>query len=242
MSDGANKLFKKDPLAFLQNNVILMREGGMPAVAGCYKVNLRSGAPNEVRDHDDTPLTVWIPYLAQEDPHKTKFEDEGEDDHPTIQRMTLGGKSDSFWSNQFKAFYIPWGPNATHVLDLDRSARFLFTPGLTGCSFAATGGPNPRAGHFNYLRSGTDKVSKTATKKAVRTEFGGQQGVSIKRSDYIQAEGEKQRYVFIVGWRRNGAWRYFRQHLEYAGAGKGVIYKRLSAPSEIDNVHTFGSV
>jgi hypothetical protein len=118
----------------------------------------------------------------------------------------------------------------------------MFTPGLTGCSFAATGGAHPRAGHFNYQSEGTDKVSPKLTKQAVRREFGGQEGVSIKRGDYIQADGDLQRYVFIVGWRTGDRWCFFRQHLEYAGAGKGVFYKRLAKPSAINNTHTFGSV
>jgi hypothetical protein len=118
----------------------------------------------------------------------------------------------------------------------------MFTPGLTGCSFAAVGGLNPRAGHFNYLKKGTDQVSTGKTRKEVRREFGGETGISTKRSDYIQAPGQVQRYIFIVGWREGMGWRFFRQHLEYAGAGKGMFYTRLSQPSEINNVHTFGNV
>lgn len=242
MSDGANKLFKADPEAFLADNAILLREGGMPARAGCYKINLRSAPFDEVTSEDGVKLRVWIPFLAQDDPTKIKHEGEGRNDNPNIGRMELPGKSKSLFSNQFKAFYIPWGVNATHVIDLDDSADYMFTPGLTGCSFAATGGTNPRAGHFNYQKEGTDKVSPGRTKQAVREQFGGQEGVSIKRSDYIQGEGEMQRYIFIVGWRDGATWRFFRQHLEYAGAGKGVLYKRLAKPSEINNTHTFGSV
>ena len=222
MSEGANKLFRNDPRAFLMDNAILLKEGGMPAVAGCFK--------------------VWIPYLAQDDPTRTGAGDHGHDGDVTVGRMVLPGKSTSRYSHQFKAFYIPWGPDATHVIDLDARAEFMFTPGLTGCSFAATGGANPRAGHFNYQKPGTDKVSKKRTQQALETTFGGEDGVSTVRADYIQAPGEVQRYVYIVGWRDKATWRFYRQHLEYAGAGRGMRYQRLAAPSQIDNVHRFGSV
>lgn len=244
MSDGANKRFKKDPEGFLRDNVILIKEGGMPAVAGAYLMNLRTAPFDQVNAEDGRSLQVFIPYLAQKNPHNQQADAKAlakNNTDTTIGRMKLDGKSKSFFSNQFQAFYIPWGPNATHVVNLDDRAEFLFTPGLTGCSFAASGGAKPRAGHFNYQKGATDVVSPKATKKAVRTEFGGKVGVSTKRADYIQADGELQRYLFIVGWRDGMRWRFFRQHLEYAGAGKGMIYKRLAAPSEINNVHRFGS-
>lgn len=241
MSEGANKAFRKDPAKFLMNNAIILKEGGMPAVAGCYKVNLRASTFDQVTDENDRVIPVWIPYLAQRDPHviRSKTKQVGD---VTVGRMVLPGKSKSLSSNQFKAFYIPWGPDATHVIDLDGQADFAFTPGLTGCSFAATGGPNPRAGHFNYQKPGTDKVSPKLTRRAVREEFGGERGVSIVRKDYIQDDGDMQRYVFIVGWREKTGWKFYRQHLEYAGAGKGILYRRVAAPSRIDNVHRFGSV
>lgn len=238
MSDGANKAFRNDPQGFLRSNAILLKEGGMPSVAGCYKVNLRAAVHETVKDSDGTPLGVYIPYLAQVDPTR-RAADTLELGDVTVTRMVLPGASKSKSSNQFKAFYIPWGPNATHVVDLDNQAGFLFTPGLTGCSFAATNG---RAGHFNYQKDGTDKVSTKATRAAVRREFGGQRGISTKRADYIQADGEVQRYLYIVGWREGIRWRFFRQHFEYAGAGFGLSLKRLAMPSEIDNVHRFGSV
>jgi hypothetical protein len=241
MSEGANKAFRSDPRTFLMNNAILLKEGGMPAVAGCYKVNLRSSPFDQVTDENGRVIPVWIPYLAQRDPNLTRAKTTEVGD-ATIGRMALPGKSKSIFSNQFKAFYIPWGPDATHVIDLDQRADFVFTPGLTGCSFAATGGRNPRAGHFNYQIPGTDKVSPRRTKQALRAEFGGETGISIARKDYIQEEGGLQRYVFIVGWRDTTGWKFYRQHMEYAGAGKGVFYKRLAAPSRINNVHRFGSV
>ena len=244
MSDGANKRFKNDPEGFLKDNAILIKEGGMPPVAGSYLMNLHTAPYDQVKAEDGRSLPVFIPYLAQKNPTYQQADAETlkkKNDNPTIGRMQLQGKSKSLFSNQFQAFYIPWGPNATHVLDLDDRAEFLFTPGLTGCSFASTGGAKPRAGHFNYQKGTTDVVSPKATKKAVRTEFGGQIGVSTKRADYIQADGELQRYLFIVGWRDGMRWRFFRQHMEYAGTGKGMIYQRLAAPSEISNVHRFGS-
>lgn len=241
MSEGANKAFRNDPRTFLMDNAILLKEGGMPAVAGCYKVNLRSSPFDQVTDENGRVIPVWIPYLAQRDPNLLQSKTKNVGD-PTVGRMTLPGKSKSLSSNQFKAFYIPWGPDATHVIDLDDRADLVFTPGLTGCSFAATGGPNPRAGHFNYQTPGTDKVSPRRTQQALRGQFGGEKGISIVRKDYIQADGELQRYVFIVGWRSQTGWKFYRQHLEYAGAGRGAMYKRLARPSRINNVHRFGSV
>jgi hypothetical protein len=242
VSDGANKQFKKNPAAFLRDNVILLKEGGMPPVAGAYLVNLRTAPFDQVTAEDGRALGVFIPYLAQKiTQYKAASKESLKGGDASIGRMKIDGKSKSLFSNQFRAFYLPWGPNATHVVDLDDRAEDLFTPGLTGCSFASTGGARPRAGHFNYQRPKTDVVSVSRTRKAVRTEFGGERGVSTKRSDYIQAEGGLQRYLFIVGWRDGMRWRFFRQHLEYAGAGKGMIYKRLAAPSEINNLHKFGS-
>jgi hypothetical protein len=241
MSGGANKTFLNDPAVFLRDNVILLREGGMPYASGRYRVNLHAVTDDLVTSETDTQLGVFVPFLAQANPHHTQDRNvEEADANPTFGRMVLPGKSSSRHSHQFYAWYIPWGPNRSFTQQLDNTAKVLFTPGLTGCTFAAVGPNNPRVGHFNYLKEGTDKVSKKRTRAEVAKEFGGSTGAQIEKPDYLTPEGVIQRYVYIVGWKGAAGWRFVAQTLDHVGAGKtGRILRRVRAPEQLQFVHTF---
>jgi hypothetical protein len=225
MSKGANKEITKDPDAFLQDNVIMISEGVMAVPAGDYLMNLKQVDTDEVVDAHGIRLGVFVPFLAE---RVTDNPDE-----------VVLGASKSVFSHKFRAFFLPWQPDKHFVLDLDDSASYLFTPGLTGCTFAAIGGAAPQVGHFNYLRPGTDKVSKTRTRQAVTNVFGaGRPDAYLKKSMYATPTGVAQRYAFIVGWRRGAGWRFVAQFLDYVGAStttKGRRFLRAAPPQPIHN-------
>lgn len=216
MSGGANKSFLADPEAFLQDNVIMVSEGLLPVGPGAHTVNLIPQVADEVVDQNLNALPVFKPRLAE---------------------PGSPGRSDSRYSHQFPAFYLPWQPNRHFVLDLDDQANYLFTPGLTGCTFAALGGNQPKVGHFNYLRPNTDTVSKSRTRAAVTREFGaGRPDAYLKKSMYPTPEDAAQRYVFIVGWRDDNGWRFLAQFLDCVGPaliGGGRRFERRAAPRPI---------
>lgn len=239
MSDGANKLFKSDPKAFLRRNVILIREGRMPYQAGRYRVNLRLVTDDQVTDDKGLPLGVYVPFLAQASPTLSKSENQIESlGDKTVGRAAIPGASSSYYSNQFYAWYVPWGPNKEFVLSLGTNADFFFTPGLTGCTFAAVGaGDSPTVGHFNYLKKGTDKVSSTKTAQHVHDQFGGNTGALLTKADYLTPDGVIQRYSYIVGWRKHHAWEFVAQYIDHVGAGKGRLLQRESLPQTLQFVH-----
>lgn len=214
MSGGANKSFLADPEAFLQTNVIMVSEGLLAVPAGAHTVNLIP-QPEVVVDHNLQPLPVYKPRLAE---------------------PGSPGRSTSTYSHQFPAFYLPWQPNQHFVLDLDGQADHLFTPGLSGCTFAAVGGNQPKVGHFNYLRPNTDSVSRSRTRAAVTREFGaGQPDAYLKKSMYLTPDDAAQRYVFIVGWRDGGGWRFLAQYLDLVGSTNDGRrrYERRTAPTPV---------
>jgi hypothetical protein len=77
MSGGANKSFISDPAVFLQGNVILLREGGLPYAPGRYRVNLHAVTDDMVMSETETQLGVFVPFLAQDNPHHTKEKNVG---------------------------------------------------------------------------------------------------------------------------------------------------------------------
>jgi hypothetical protein len=240
MSGGANKKFIADPAGFLRDNAILLREGGMPYAPGRYRVNLRAVTDDMVTSENDVQLGVYVPFLAQANPHHTQDQNVAEDVDTTIGRMVLPGKSDSKYSHQFYAWYLPWGPNRSFTQQLDDTAKIFFTPGLTGCTFAAVGPAKPMVGHFNYLKDDSDKVSKKKTRAETAKVFGGGTGIQIEKPDYLTPEGAIQRYVYIIGWKATGGWRFFAQTFDHVGAGKtGRILKRARAPEHLQYVHAF---
>jgi hypothetical protein len=239
MSEGANKLFKSDPKAFLRRNVILIREGLMPYQAGRYRVNIRPVTDDQVTDDKGQPLGVYVPFLAQASPTLSKDAKQIEElGDTTVARMTITGASTSYHSHQFYAWYVPWGPNKEFLLNLGTNADFFFTPGLTGCTFAAVGsGDTPTVGHFNYLEDGTDKVSPKKTAEHVHEQFGGSQGALLTKSDYLTPEDVIQRYSYIVGWRKHHAWEFVAQYIDHVGAGRGRILKRKALPQSLQFIH-----
>jgi hypothetical protein len=239
VSEGANKLFKSDPKAFLRRNVILIREGQMPYQAGRYRVNLRPVTDDQVKDDNDQPLGVYVPFLAQANPTLSKDKDQIENlGDTTVSRMAIPGASTSYHSHQFYAWYVPWGPNKEFLLQLDTTADYFFTPGLTGCTFAAVGaGDKPTVGHFNYLKDDTDKVSRKKTAQHVKDQFGGQTGALLTKADYLTPDGVIQRYSYIVGWRKNHSWEFVAQYIDHVGAGKGRLLKRETVPQTLKFVH-----
>lgn len=219
VAGGANKDFLADPEDFLNDNVIMVSEGLLPVGAGAHTVNLILQTADEVEDANHVLLPVFKPRLA-----------------------TPGspGRSSSWFSHQFTAFYLPWQPDQHFVIDLDNRADYLFTPGLTGCTFAAIGGAQPKVGHFNYLRPNTDTVSRTRTRQAVTNEFGADRpDAYLKKSMYPTPGNAVQRYVFIVGFRTGGQhWRFLAQYLDYVGParhGGGRLFERRTAPAPVHN-------
>ena len=222
MSGGANKSFLADPEAFLQNNVIMVSEGLLAVGAGAHVVNLLLQTADEVVTQHGVGLPVYKPALA-----------------------TAGSpwRSTSGSSHQFSAFYLPWQPDRHFVIDLNNQANYLFTPGLTGCTFAAisaAGGANPQVGHFNYLRPGTDQVSRGRTRQHVTNVFGAPRpDAYLKKSMYPTPADAAQRYVFIVGFRTGGQnWRFLAQYLDYVGLavnGGGRRFERRTPPTPVHN-------
>jgi hypothetical protein len=238
MSEGANKAFKNDPQTFLRNNVILIREGQMPYQAGRYRVNLRPVNDDQVTDDQDNQLGVYVPFLAQANPTLSKDRNVRDEGDTAVGRMAVPGASKSWYSHQFYAWYVPWGPNKSFLQRLGTNADFFFTPGLTGCTFAAVGSGNtPTVGHFNYLVKDTDKVSPERTARHVEKHFGGQTGALLNKADYLTPDGAIQRYSYIVGWRTNHNWEFVAQYIDHVGAGKGRILKRETLPTTLQFVH-----
>ena len=218
MAGGANKSFLEDPEGFLRDNVVMVSEGLLPVGAGAHTVNLIHQVTDEVVDDHNVALPVYKPRLAE--PGRV-------------------GRSDSRHSHQFMAFYLPWQPDDHFVIDLDNQADHLFTPGLTGCTFAAIGGAAPKVGHFNYLRPGTDTVSRSRTRAHVTAEFGaGRPDAYLKKSMYPTPGDSAQRYVYIVGFRTGGRhWRFLAQYLDYVGASAtgGRRFERRTPPTPVHN-------
>ena len=216
MAGGANSSFLGDPEGFLRDNAIMVSEGLLPVGSGAHTVNLIHQVGDEVVNEHGVQLPVYKPRLAE---------------------PGSPGRSTSWFSHQFRAFYLPWQPNRHFVLDLDNQANHLFTPGLTGCTFAAVGGVNPQVGHFNYLRPDTDRVSKTRTRAAVTTAFGaGRPDAYLKKSMYPTPDDAAQRYVFIVGFRTGrNHWRFLAQYLDCVGASAtgGRRFERRTPPAPV---------
>lgn len=217
MAGGANKSFLDDPEDFLQDNVVMVSEGLLPVPAGAHTINLIPQTADEVVDQNGIALNVYKPRLAEPGSR---------------------GRSTSWFSHQFKAFYLPWQPDNHFLIDLDGQADYLFTPGLTGCTFAAVGGNVQKVGHFNYLKPNTDTVSPKRTRAEVTKVFGpGRPDAYLKKSMYLTPEDSLQRYVFIVGFRTAGQnWRFLAQYLDCVGParlGGGRRFERRAAPTAV---------
>jgi hypothetical protein len=211
MAGGANKAFLADPHSFLNQNLVVVKEGKLARPAGHYKVNLHLTA-DTATDENGAALSVYAPYLS------------------------VAGDKGGVGSNQFEAWFLPWQPDKTFQLTLDNSAQFLFTPGMSGCTFVSASGNTPTVAHLNYLTPGTEKVSDVITAQKVGDVFGGQRVARTRREDY-KADGSALRRVFVVGWRGHNKWAFYAQHLDIIGAAAGTIWKRLRAPESLKYVH-----
>jgi len=211
MAGGANKAFIENPQGFLNQNLIVVKEGKLARPAGHYKVNLHL-TPDQATDENGGALAVYAPYLS------------------------AGADKGGIGSNQFEAWFLPWQPDRTFQLTLDNSAQFLFTPGMSGCTFVSAAGDTPTVAHLNWLKPGTDQVSDTITAQKVSAVFSGQRVARTRREDY-KADGSPVRRVFVVGWRGHNKWAFYAQHLDIVGASTGTIWKRIRAPESLKYVH-----
>jgi hypothetical protein len=224
MSKGANKDFQSDPEAFLRNNVIIVREGLMPD-SGNYLMNLKESEMEEVIDANNVKLRAFVPFLAET---------------AGTPNQLISGETSSRFSHTFRAFWLPWQPNQHKVLNLGNEADYFFTPGLTGCTFAANGGANPQVGHFNYTRieNNAQMVDEDATYRAVKEVLGDFPDAYIDKTMSMSGIGlgGPPRYVYIVGWRMGGGWRFVAQKLDFIGATKtGRRFQRMARPQPIHN-------
>jgi hypothetical protein len=209
VSKGANKDFQSDPGKFLRDNVIITKEGKMPPKEGIYLINLKESDMDTAIDGNDNKLGAFVAFDAAKD-------------------IWTG----SAHSHRFRAFWLPWQPNQTKLLDLSNEADYLFMPAFTGCTFAAKGQPNPRVGHFNYLDS-EGMIDPEAILDFVYHVFFPPLDAYWDKAMSASGQENVQRYVFIVGWRTGGRWKFVAQKLDLIKMEFKRQFRRTDPPEEI---------
>jgi hypothetical protein len=163
--DGLNVLFSGNPIPFLKYNLL--------------HPNPAWGLETHVADPRDLEtglqsFDILKPDEGSHGIHQLKFYDRGaqhlhgakvENFQKTFQP---GGRPDSFFDKvkgtveasrksdegPIMAFWLPFKMNRTYEMDLDASANFFFTAGLSGCTVVVSGDPqHPHAAHINRMEN-----------------------------------------------------------------------------------------
>jgi len=131
------------------------------------------------------------------------------------------------------AYYLAYRPNSTQSITLGDKADFFITDTMTGCSFGAMSGPNPKVAHLNYTQGGDPMamIDQVTTKGEMTKVFGGKPSVELNKTDYINAHGHNGN-VTVVGVRRDGSWKFYYQRRNSTGSNA------LARTYEIISVHS----
>lgn len=190
--DGANKTFLANPRLFINQNVIVIREGRFSDTVGECLLDLRADQ-DQATDESGHNLGVYSVV-------------------PLASKTTCG--------NQFKGYFLPWGTGKTYMQTLDKKGvNFFFTPGLTGCTFTWSSGTKPTVAHFNYVSGENDTIDQPKIDRKAAKKYGDTAFERFTKSDYKDAE---ERFVFIIGWREASGWQFFAQHLLWSGIQGGA--------------------
>lgn len=163
--DGMNLLFKIGPVAFLEYNLLHPNPAwGLDAHVSDARDLVTGTHAFDILKPDDGSHGV----------HQLKFFDRGAQHlhGATVERFektfSASGRPDSWWdrvsgsvmerrsSNETPiiAHWLPFRMNRTFEMDLDNSADFFFTAGLSGCTVVISGDPQrPHAAHINRMEN-----------------------------------------------------------------------------------------
>lgn len=216
MSEGANKAFLANPMAFMDANVIVphsslqARAQGQAAVIRVNLVEI-TGVTCTNAAGNNVPM-----YYAQ----------------------GVGSKFLTS-SNAFKAYYLPYAPGKTKQMNLGTQARYFFTDKIDGCTFAAglTGGNAPTVIHINKQTAG-GTIDQNAIDAKVQARFGATPYTQLSLLDYMSPEELQMRNdptapavktnVTVLGIRGTGGWTFYFQRRNWLG---GTAYRLIDTGS-----------
>jgi len=236
MSDHKNKQFLESPENFLKNNLLIVRLqalafGAVQRTFGDKSIEEYRGA-NKPKYSEGTILTVNIrktdSCFAQNSSGKAI------DACEVVEATGAASKH----SHRFEAYYLPFFNNKAKTMRLQpplnstSSPKFYFTDEMTGCAFAATPGPLPQVGHFNFTTTGTDDgaIDDGQINQSITNTFGVPQK-TLKKADYKRDAAD---HVTLIGVAGTMNWNFFWQRFSVQGMNKGkYIYRIGAAPTPI---------
>jgi hypothetical protein len=131
------------------------------------------------------------------------------------------------------AYYLAYTPNSTQSITLGDKADLFITDTMTGCSFGAMSGSNPKVAHLNYTM-GADPaapIDQVKTGTEMTKVFGGPPSVQLNKTDYINAKGQNGN-VTVVGVRKGNGWEFYYQRRNATGSNNlGWTYEIVSVHS-----------
>ena len=127
------------------------------------------------------------------------------------------------------AYWLSWGENQALQLRLGKSASYLFTPSLTGCSFfVGRKWYSPLVAHVNYVGADSQidqqRVDVAAELAFTKTPY------SLKPDDYGHETGVMNPPVIVFGVRKFWGWYIYwtRQDWDPKGGNQITPPKRIN--------------
>ncbi len=127
--------------------------------------------------------------------------------------------------NQFQAYYLPWGQDASYYVDLRVAAQdpdLMFTGRLTGCAMGSQMvGGNCRVLHVNILGP-NGETDPNAQRQALGDRVNiNKQNYKLSDDDYNTYDPEKS--ANVIGVRQNGVWQLYAQYLRADNNGVTTV-------------------
>jgi len=209
MSGGANKSFLKNPLEFINDNVIVPHNSLQVVAKGqatIVRVNIIA----------DTTGNTCLDTRGNNVP---------------MFRATGVKKKPSIASNAFYAYYLPYAPNQTRQMNLGTGAKFFFTDKIDGCTLAAgtNGGVNPLVIHMNQ-QTATGRIDQPAIDNTIQGLYGTNPFAQLSLPDYISPEEYHfknnpnstavKTNVTVIGIRTGQNWNFYYQRRNWLGGMK----------------------
>jgi hypothetical protein len=201
----ANEKFKRDPVKFMQQNLVFPPSGSK---------------------HTTTSL---VTLTKQNDcTCKTKIGSAWGKNLIDVYRLDFSTDQD----NAFKVYWLPYDNNKQFHMVLGNESRFMFTPLMDGCTFAY-GGRDPKSpivAHSNFQN--TDKqIDQAAINKELKTVYTPQMNAKLLQKDgYASSKhfglGSGHVRVTTFGVFEDKIWKFYAQKWEdhhKAAARKGVL-------------------
>lgn len=141
---------------------------------------------------------------------------------PAMLRLARGDEVDTF-----AAYFLPYSDNNSHHIRLGSAANLMFTPPLTGCSFAIENKwYTPMVSHHNRQTAG-GSIDQPAVNTAITNLHGASRGFlsisanyyAVRKSDYVpDGEDAQNHRLYVVGVYGNLGWTMYRmKHDPMAG-------------------------